>query len=338
MSWSKRILGGGVGCLLLCVIILVVLTAAFNRLIVSGVPVAVPPVTGTSASLEDASLSLLSGGGTLDGFVLGAPEGFTRDAFRLDTVGARVRVRSLFGDVVILEEVLVDGARITIEWNDEGKANLAAIYRHLSPPEEGTGDEPLPGFELERVLGQIREILEEVAKRRAPPAPGESTPDPRRPDVEEEPAKRVVIRRFEFRNSQVRATGSILGTHELAFVLPVFHLEDIGGVVGADGSFDERDIGVTGQEAARQVLAQLIPLLASNLAENAQWGTILRSRAEELVREFGADLLGEKGREILQQYGDILRETEGVRVLEERIPPRARDAFRLLVPDSGEGE
>lgn len=335
MKWLKRIGGIFVGLLVIGGILLLVLTMAFNRLLVAGVPVVVPPMTGTDASLEASSLSILRGGGTLEGFVLGPPEGFTQEAFRLDTVGARIRICSLFRDVLVVEEVLVDGARITVEWNTDGKANLSTLYRHLAArsgdPEEG----PAPELGLEEVLGQVREILEEIARRRQPPEPERPETEPRRPEETDDPAKRVVIRRFVFRNSQVRATGPVLGGQEVTFVLPMFHLEDIGGVVAADGSFDERTMGVTAEEAARQVLAQLIPLLAKNLVENQAWMPMIRDRAAGMLREYGGDLLGEQGRELIERHGGALLETEAGRALEERLPPAARDVFRMAVPGRG---
>jgi hypothetical protein len=104
-------------------IVLVVLVVAYfgvtfllGSAITAGVNRFGPMIAHTKVHLDSASLSPLSGGGTLKGLVVGNPQGWgDDDAFAMSSIHVSVAPFSVLGDHIVVKEVLIDGPEFTYE-------------------------------------------------------------------------------------------------------------------------------------------------------------------------------------------------------------------------------
>ena len=175
----------------LVLVVLVVVFFALNGIVKTAVETVVPKVTGTQVQLEDVSISMFSGKGTLSGLVIGNPEGFQTDhAFALGTVRVDVALPSLFSDKIVIEEIYIDGPEVTYE------AGL-------------TGSN----------IGKIQENVEQFA---GPPAEEAEEPE------EKGEAKKIQINRFVFKNGKIALSAKLLQGKALTVPLPDVELKDIG--------------------------------------------------------------------------------------------------------------
>lgn len=105
-----------------------------NSIVKKGVETAGPQVTKVEVRLGGADISPFSGSGTLKDFFLGNPEGFkSASAFKVGMVKVKIDPKSVFSDTIVIEEVVVDGAEITLEAGPGGinlnkiKSNVEAV-------------------------------------------------------------------------------------------------------------------------------------------------------------------------------------------------------------------
>ena len=125
---KKLLITGGVIAVLL-IVTLVVVGFSLGKIIKTGVETVGPKITGTDMKLDSANLSLLSGSGTLKGFLLGNPQGFkTPSAITAGAVSVGVQPKSLFSDKIHVTHVRVEGAEVTFEGTIGTANNLSKIY------------------------------------------------------------------------------------------------------------------------------------------------------------------------------------------------------------------
>lgn len=129
---KKIILGIGIAAVLLILIGLVVLAFSLDGIVKRGVETFGPKLTQTDVKLDQVSLSLLSGGGQINGLVIGNPAGFK--APHAISVGiARVVVQpgSLMSDKIVIRTVRVEAPEITLETGLNG-TNLKKLLANLN--------------------------------------------------------------------------------------------------------------------------------------------------------------------------------------------------------------
>ena len=89
-----------------------------GSIVVKGVNTFAPKVTGTPVTLASASISPLTGSGTLKGLFVGNPTGWKSDkAFSFAEVHVSVAPFSLLGDHIVVKDVLIDGPEFVYETN-----------------------------------------------------------------------------------------------------------------------------------------------------------------------------------------------------------------------------
>ena len=105
-----------------------------------------PKVTGTPVTLESASISPLTGSGTLNGLFVGNTTGWkSPKAFSFAQVHVSVAPLSLIGDHIIVKDVLIDGPEFVYETNfvrDNIKDLLANIEKFTGGTNDGTPATP----------------------------------------------------------------------------------------------------------------------------------------------------------------------------------------------------
>ena len=94
----------------------VVLMFFLGSIVKTGVSSFGPKLTKTKVELASATLSPLTGAGTLNGLVVGNPKGWSEaDAFRLGKVHIDVAPFSIFGDHIVVNEITIDGPEFLYE-------------------------------------------------------------------------------------------------------------------------------------------------------------------------------------------------------------------------------
>lgn len=102
--------------LLLVVVLYVGAMFFLGSIVKAGVNAFGPRLTQTKVQLASASISPLTGSGTLRGLAVGNPKGWSdSDAFKLGKVHVDIQPMSLFGDHIIIEEITIDGPEFLYE-------------------------------------------------------------------------------------------------------------------------------------------------------------------------------------------------------------------------------
>ncbi len=130
----------GVGALaVLCIVVVVGVSFFLGSIVKAGVNDYAPKLTGTRVTLAGASISPLTGSGTLRGFVIGNPPGWSNaDLASLGSLHVSVAPRSLFGDRVVINDVEIDAPEFDYETKIVS-SNVGDLLAHLEHA-NGTSD------------------------------------------------------------------------------------------------------------------------------------------------------------------------------------------------------
>jgi uncharacterized protein involved in outer membrane biogenesis len=189
--------------LVVVVILAVVGVGMFlGNIIKAGVETIGPKVTKVDIKLDSVSLSLLSGGGTIRGLVVGNPAGFkSASAINVGEATLALVPKSLLSDKIIIKTIRVQGPEITYETNLKD-SNLSKIVANM---QEATGG------------GQ-----KEPAKPQEPAKTKEA-----------KPAKKLEVDEFIITGGKIHVAVTALGGGTATVPLPDIHFTDLGK--GPDG-------------------------------------------------------------------------------------------------------
>ncbi|MCG8414363.1 MAG: hypothetical protein MI746_09105 [Pseudomonadales bacterium] len=130
-----------------------------DSLVTSGIQVVGSQVLGTQVTVDSASISPLTGSGSINGLRIENPEGFNSQyAFELEEVSVSLNVGSVFSDVVEVDSVVIRDPEITYERRLTSD-NIGALIDNLP----GSGSEAAEQSEATESSSQliIREFLME---------------------------------------------------------------------------------------------------------------------------------------------------------------------------------
>lgn len=143
---KKKLLIVAIALVVLLVVAVVAIGSSLDKIIKQAVERAGPAITKVDVTLEQVQLSLLNGEGSLHGFSLGNPEGYTSPTsmeFALASIS--LQPSSLMGDKVVIRHVRLDAPVITFEGGLRGN-NLSDLVNGMqsddAPPAE-EGAEPV---------------------------------------------------------------------------------------------------------------------------------------------------------------------------------------------------
>ena len=157
-----------------------------------------PQITKTEVRLGSADISVLSGSGKLEDFLLGNPKGFSMpNALTCDTIKVKVDTNSLASDTIIIEEIYIDG--------------------------------PVISYEQKGRTDNFKTILANINKTVASDKKTAKTEKAEPSDTGSE--KKVVINDFIVKNGKINIGGSLLSTFGdkgVGIDLPDIHIKDIG--------------------------------------------------------------------------------------------------------------
>jgi hypothetical protein len=97
-------------------------------------------ITGTKVTVGEVAISLTEGSGTIKGLKVNNPEGFSKaNIFEIDQISLDIDPTSLAGSVYVIDEVLIDGARVLAE-QTATSSNVEAIMANVEKASSSTGD------------------------------------------------------------------------------------------------------------------------------------------------------------------------------------------------------
>lgn len=141
---KKLLVIGGV-ILGVAVVALIVMTFFLGSIVTSGVNRIAPKITQTKVTLASATVSPLSGSGTLSGLVIGNPAGWSdNNICSLGKIHVSVQPFSVLGDHIVVNEIAIDAP----EFNYETKvvsSNVGALLSNIESSiggGKGSGTEP----------------------------------------------------------------------------------------------------------------------------------------------------------------------------------------------------
>jgi hypothetical protein len=139
----------------------ILLLSNLDKIVKIGVEEGGTMVLGVPVQLEGATVAVREGTVGLDGLKIGSPEGFEEvNMFNLDHAHTTVDIGSLRGDEIVVKDVVIDGALITLEF-DGGKTNWGALLKQLEgePKEEEAKKKSQKNIRIDRIVftnGKIR--------------------------------------------------------------------------------------------------------------------------------------------------------------------------------------
>jgi len=151
-----------VGTVLVLLVGVVILVATnLDKIVKMGVEEGGTLVLGVPTQLEGATVTVRDGTVGLDGLVIGNPEGFKEPSmFELGHAHTSVDIGSLRSAEIVVREVVIDGAEITLEFG-EGTTNWAVLLKRLEsePKDEEVKRKSQKQLRVDRILftnGKIR--------------------------------------------------------------------------------------------------------------------------------------------------------------------------------------
>lgn len=132
-GFKKYLFKGIMGFILTLIILIIVGYIYLGSIVKTSVQHIVPPITGTSVSIQDLDLSLLSGHIAITGLKIGNPKGFNQDnLFSVGSVIIDFDVKSIFTNKIIIKNIHIDHTNISTEINKNGKINLTVLQDNIN--------------------------------------------------------------------------------------------------------------------------------------------------------------------------------------------------------------
>lgn len=130
----KLALSIGLGLLGLALVALLVAVLMIDRIVKTVVEEGGSTALGTQVTLSSASVKPMSGRLELGEFAIANPPRFRDEPFvRLGRVAARWDSGSLFSDTIEIDEIVIDGVTVNLEYAD-GRTNFGTIQDHVVKP------------------------------------------------------------------------------------------------------------------------------------------------------------------------------------------------------------
>jgi len=203
----------------LLIALVVILALSLDSIVKKGVETVGPQITKTDMKLAGANISILSGSGTLKGFLLGNPEGYkTPSAINVGEVSLGVRPGSVLSDKVHVTHVKVIAPEITFEGTLGTKNNLSKILENVDAVAGGGGKPAEPG------AGQ-----------------------PKSQPADSGASRKLQVDDFLISGAKVNVSMTMLGGKSLTVPLPDIHFTQLGS--GPEG--------ITAAELTKRVLNEV---------------------------------------------------------------------------------
>jgi uncharacterized protein involved in outer membrane biogenesis len=156
---KKILIGSLIVVVLFIGVAILAVTLFLDSAIKKGVETIGPQLTKVDIKLDSVRLSILSGGGTVKGLVVGNPDGYkTPQAINVGHASLSMSPGSLLSDKIVVKSVRVDVVELTFEGGLTGN-NLSKILDNVSAATGGgSGAKPEPGSPQEAQPGKKLQV------------------------------------------------------------------------------------------------------------------------------------------------------------------------------------
>ena len=97
-------------------------------------------VTQTHVGVGSVKIGLTDGLGSISNLKIGNPKGFKSDyLFHMDNIGVQLDLKKLSQEVIVINQIVIDGPSITYELTKDG-SNVDAIKKNVDAYAEGSSD------------------------------------------------------------------------------------------------------------------------------------------------------------------------------------------------------
>ena len=134
-KWMRFIIKFVSGLIIFAVVALIIIYLYLGHIVKEAVTRFVPPITGTTAAVEDVDLSLLSGHVEIKGLKIGNPEGFSdNNIFELATVAVDFQPKSVLTPKIIIDRVLISGTKVSAELKNlySLDSNIGVLQKNIN--------------------------------------------------------------------------------------------------------------------------------------------------------------------------------------------------------------
>lgn len=181
---------------------LIIVQAVLGDIVELAVESQVPSITKTSLEIGSIGVSPLSGSVTIKELALGNPEGYAQpESMRFDLIHVDAGVTSLLSDIVVVDEIRIEGAHIGLEQGLTGN-NLLAIKRNV-----------------DEYVANLKKTLGMDGDKGAEQAPS---------DQATAPAKQFVIKKMVMTGAVLTFAAKGIASSAVEVPLPDIELTDIG--------------------------------------------------------------------------------------------------------------
>jgi hypothetical protein len=182
----------GIGILVVLVAIAIILVVEnLDTLVKKGIETAGPAILQAEVKVDKVNISLSSGSGELEGFMVGNPAGFkTPYAFDMDRIKIQLDPKSITTDSIHIKQILIEGPRINYE-GAIGQSNLNRLQANA-----------------EAYIGKSGGTKEKTA--------------------EKGPAKAVIIDSLKITGGEASLSMNLLQGKKVTVPLPPIEMKDIG--------------------------------------------------------------------------------------------------------------
>lgn len=129
------------GALAFLLIAFIAISFTIDSIVKSGIEEIGTEMTGTQVSVGSVSISPFSGSGTISGFRVANPEGYSQDnAVNIDNFSIKLEPFTLFSDEIIINQINITDASVYVE-QKLPENNIREIMDHInSVPDEEASD------------------------------------------------------------------------------------------------------------------------------------------------------------------------------------------------------
>lgn len=169
---GKKLLKVGGGTVLLLIVGIFILSLTLDGFVKSGIQNSGSNALGTEVNVDNVSLSIWNGQGTIDGLMVQNPEGFSnRASISFKEISLEVDLSTLLSDTVVVKNLVVQQPEIFVEQTTNGN-NLRTLQNQMGSSSGDSGaflviDHLLikeGSVELRSTIGEERNVTTEIAQ------------------------------------------------------------------------------------------------------------------------------------------------------------------------------
>lgn len=148
-SFLKRIFKLIMWLIIILIALVIGIYLSLGIIIKKAVSTAVPPITGTPASVENVDISLFKGHIGIEGLKVGNPKGFAEEnIFELGSIMVDFDLKSVLTDKIIIKQIAIKNTKVDAEINKSGNINLTQLQNNVNNY-LGTGGDAKPETKTE---------------------------------------------------------------------------------------------------------------------------------------------------------------------------------------------